>query len=91
MRSLGRRRCLELIGSVPPGRVVFTDRALPAIRPVNHLLDGETIVIRSSLGAGLAAAAAAHGALVVAYEADDIDGLTHAGWSVGVSRVPGEA
>lgn len=85
MRSLGRRRCLELLGSVAVGRVVFTDRALPAIRPVNHLLDGETIVIRSSLGGGLASAATAHGALVVAYEADEIDAGTHAGWSVVVT------
>ncbi|WP_433203047.1 pyridoxamine 5'-phosphate oxidase family protein [Dactylosporangium sp. CS-047395] len=85
MRSLGRRRCLELLGSVPVGRVVFTDRALPAIRPVNHLLDGETIVIRSSLGGGLASAATAHGSLVVAYEADEIDAVTHSGWSVVVT------
>ncbi|WP_433606570.1 pyridoxamine 5'-phosphate oxidase family protein [Dactylosporangium sp. CA-139114] len=85
MRSLGRRRCLELLGSVAVGRVVFTDRALPAIRPVNHLLDGETIVIRGNLGGGLASAAAAHGSLVVAYEADEIDAGTHAGWSVVVT------
>ncbi|WP_432968992.1 pyridoxamine 5'-phosphate oxidase family protein [Dactylosporangium sp. CA-233914] len=85
LRSLGRRRCLELLGSVPVGRVVFTDRALPAIRPVNHLVDGETIVIRSNLGAGLASAATAHGSLVVAYEADEIDAGTHTGWTVVVT------
>ncbi|GAA3303044.1 pyridoxamine 5'-phosphate oxidase family protein [Dactylosporangium vinaceum] len=85
LRSLGRRRCLELLASVPLGRVVFTDRALPAIRPVNHLLDGETIVIRSGLGHGLASAATAHGALVVAYEADQIDATARTGWSVVVT------
>ena len=34
MRPLGRDRCLELLASVPVGRVVFSMRALPAIRPV---------------------------------------------------------
>ncbi|MFI5909833.1 pyridoxamine 5'-phosphate oxidase family protein [Dactylosporangium sp. NPDC051541] len=85
LRSLGRRRCLELLASVPMGRVVFTDHALPAIRPVNHLLDGETIIIRSALGHGLASAATAHGSLVVAYEVDEIDATARSGWSVVVT------
>ena len=29
------------------GRVVFTTRAMPAIRPVNHLIDAHRIIIRS--------------------------------------------
>ena len=85
LRPLGRRRCLELLASVPVGRVVFTMRALPAIRPVNHLLDGDTIVIRSNLGTGLASTATVDGSVVVAYEADVIDGARGSGWAVVVT------
>jgi len=48
---------LLLLGSVPVGRVVFTHRALPAIRPVNHLLAADRIIFRASLGAAITAAA----------------------------------
>lgn len=85
MRPLGRDRCLELLASVPVGRVVFTMRALPAIRPVNHLLDGDTVVIRSNLGSALASAATTQGAVVVAYEADVIDLEARTGWTVVVT------
>jgi len=85
MRALGRDRCLELLASVPIGRVVFSMRALPAIRPVNHLLDGDTVVIRSDLGNALAASATGHGAVVVAYEADMIDLEYRTGWTVVVT------
>ncbi|WP_432839533.1 pyridoxamine 5'-phosphate oxidase family protein [Dactylosporangium sp. CA-092794] len=85
LRALGRERCLELLASVPVGRVVFSMRALPAIRPVNHLLDGDTIVIRSDLGTSLASAATADGAVVVAYEADVIDLERKTGWTVVVT------
>lgn len=85
LRPLGRERCLELLASVPVGRVVFTMRALPAIRPVNHLVDGDTIVIRSSLGTSLASAATTEGAVVVAYEADVIDTRSRTGWTVVVT------
>lgn len=85
MRPLGRDRCLELLASVPVGRVVFSMRALPAIRPVNHLVDGNTVVIRSNLGGALASAATQGGGVVVAYEADtfNLDGQT--GWTVVVT------
>ncbi|GAA2575051.1 pyridoxamine 5'-phosphate oxidase family protein [Dactylosporangium fulvum] len=84
-QPLSRERCLELLASVPVGRVVFTLRALPAIRPVNHLLDGETIIIRSSLGASLPSTATERGAVVVAYEADMIDVEARTGWTVVVT------
>jgi len=70
-----------LLGSVPLGRVVFTMKAMPAIRPVNHLVDGKTVTIRSHLGAAIVGHAAGDGA-VVCYEADDIDPVRHTGWSV---------
>jgi hypothetical protein len=79
-RELGRDEALRLLGSVSFGRVVFTMRALPAVRPVNHLLEAGAVVIRTHHGAALAPSAGE--AAVVAYEADDIDPVQHVGWSV---------
>lgn len=81
LEVLDRRRCLELLGSTPVGRIVFTERALPAIRPVNFVIVDSHIVIRTS-GHG-ALGAAADGA-VVAFEADDFAGGPAGAWSVTV-------
>ncbi|MFH8476026.1 pyridoxamine 5'-phosphate oxidase family protein [Streptomyces sp. NPDC018000] len=77
-------QALSLLGGTSLGRIVFTQRALPAIRPVNHLLDRGRIVIRTHQDSDLFAQARHHGGrgVVVAYQADDIDPLTHLGWSV---------
>ena len=45
-RELSREECLRLIGEVPVGRVVFTQRALPAVRVVSHLVEADQIVFR---------------------------------------------
>ena len=37
---------MRLLETVWLGRVVFTARTLPAIRPVSHLVDGDHIIIR---------------------------------------------
>ena len=55
LTELTRGQSLRLLAGVRFGRIVFTHRALPAIRPVNHLLDGEDIVIRTHPGAIIAA------------------------------------
>ncbi|MEN8651911.1 pyridoxamine 5'-phosphate oxidase family protein [Streptomyces sp. 21So2-11] len=84
MQPLERGEALRLLGSVSLGRLVFTQQALPAIRPVNHVLDGEDIIIRLSDGAALASLTRPAGGpkAVVAYEADVIDPDRHLGWSV---------
>jgi nitroimidazol reductase NimA-like FMN-containing flavoprotein (pyridoxamine 5'-phosphate oxidase superfamily) len=79
--SLTEAECWDLLGSLSLGRVVFTQHALPAIRPVNHLIDDHTIIIRSHLGSAITAHAAGGGA-IVCYEADQIDPVRHTGWSV---------
>ncbi|MFI6317594.1 pyridoxamine 5'-phosphate oxidase family protein [Nonomuraea sp. NPDC050556] len=79
LQVLSPGECLHLLGSAVVGRIVFTDRALPAVQPVNFHLYGESIVIRTSIGAKLAAAT--HDA-IVAFEADEIDPATRTGWSV---------
>ena len=87
--ELSRRESLRLLGSAPFGRVVFTLGALPAVRPVNHLLVDDDIIIRGQLGSGLGSrltpAGRSPGEVVVAYEVDDIDPGTRTGWSVVVT------
>jgi len=82
--ELTEGECWQLLKSTSLGRVVFTHHAMPAIRPVNHLVDGQTIIIRSHLGAAIVsrAGAGAGDGTVVCYEADDLDATRHTGWSV---------
>lgn len=77
--------CWKLLASVPVGRVVFTQQALPAIRAVNHLVDDGVIIIRSHLGAAIVGHATAEGGAVVCYEADQFDTDLRTGWSVVVT------
>ena len=42
--DLDDAECLRLLGTGIVGRVVFTERALPAAHPVTYLLDGEEVV-----------------------------------------------
>ncbi len=79
LRQLSRDECLQLMASVPVGRVIYTRRALPAAELVNFALDHDDIVIRTDRSGKLAAAA--RGA-VVAFEADCLDPAQQAGWSV---------
>jgi Predicted flavin-nucleotide-binding protein len=79
LEILDRSQCLGLLASVPVGRVVFTDRALPAIQPVNFALDREDVIIRTPIGSKLGMAM--RGA-IVAFEADSFDSSYHTGWSV---------
>jgi nitroimidazol reductase NimA-like FMN-containing flavoprotein (pyridoxamine 5'-phosphate oxidase superfamily) len=79
LRVLSEDECRELLGTVPVGRIVFTDRALPAIQPVSFTLsDGEVIILTA---AGSKLAAATRNA-VVAFETDDFDPDIAKGWSV---------
>ncbi|MER6631252.1 pyridoxamine 5'-phosphate oxidase family protein [Streptomyces sp. NPDC000987] len=85
--ALDSAEALQLLGSVSFGRIVFTQHALPTIRPVNHVLDEGDIVIRTHEGAALTSRTRQAGSpgVVVAYEADTIDPATHLGWSVVVT------
>ena len=79
LQVLTREECLRLLSSAAIGRIVFTDRALPAVQPVNFCLDGESIVIRTAIGSKLAAATRES---VVAFEADEFEPHMRLGWSV---------
>ena len=79
LEVLSREECLRLLAQSRVGRVVVTDRALPAAFPVNFALLDEDVVFMTTTGSKLEAA---EGEEVMAFEADDIDPVLHSGWSV---------
>ncbi len=80
LARLTHEECLRLLGTKSVGRLAYIARAgIPAIVPVNYVLDGEAVLIRSAPGPKLQAAERRE---VVAFEVDDIDEITHTGWSV---------
>ncbi|MCW2945282.1 MAG: hypothetical protein JWR24_1999 [Actinoallomurus sp.] len=81
LEVLDREDCLALMRSVTLGRVVFTDRALPAIQPVHFVLDGDDVIIAATPGSKLASATRG---TIVAFEADAFESDTRFGWSVTV-------
>ncbi|MER5928740.1 pyridoxamine 5'-phosphate oxidase family protein [Streptomyces sp. NPDC002054] len=84
MEELSADEALHLLATAELGRIVFTHHALPAVRPVNHVLDRGDIIVRVQDGSTLTALLAPQqgSGVVVAYEADDIDPGEHLGWSV---------
>ncbi|MFF4118223.1 pyridoxamine 5'-phosphate oxidase family protein [Streptomyces sp. NPDC001714] len=82
-RELDRRECLRLLAGVPVGRIVHTRGALPAVLPVNFCLDRDgAVVLRTSEASELVRAV---DGTVVAFEADEVDAVAQAGWSVVVT------
>jgi nitroimidazol reductase NimA-like FMN-containing flavoprotein (pyridoxamine 5'-phosphate oxidase superfamily) len=82
LEVLDEHECLRLLGGARLGRIGITVGALPIVVPVNYLLDGRRILIRTSPGTKLEAAARE---AVVAFEVDDIDPATRWGWSVSIT------
>src|SRR5918995_1902393 len=70
LEVLSREESLDLLASVPLGRIVITQRALPAILPVNFVLDHGSVVIRTGEGSKLAVATPR---AVVAFQVDRVD------------------
>ena len=75
---------MRLLESAPIGRVGVSIGALPVILPVNFAVVDGDIVIRTSAGTKLDAAALN---LVVAFEVDGFDAVWHSGWSVLVQGI----
>jgi len=71
--------CYELLASRSVGRVAFVVEGAPRVVPVNHVVDGEDIVFRTSPHTELGRSMA-HGP--VAFEVDDFDDFSQSGWSV---------
>ena len=70
---------LELLSSVPIGRLVFTMGGLPAVRLVNFVLDGDSLIFATADGDKYRAAERGD---VVAFEVDAVDEDRHLGWTV---------
>lgn len=79
--------CMALLAQHSVGRVGLSMGALPVVLPVNYVLDGDRIVIRTGWGTKLSAAIRN---AVVCFEVDDIDRQHHSGWSVLVTGMARE-
>jgi hypothetical protein len=73
--------CRRLIGTVPIGRLGFTEGALPTIQPVHFGVFGDEILIPASAGSKVVAASVG---AIVAFEVDDFDVEGRTGWNVTV-------
>ncbi|WP_158886896.1 pyridoxamine 5'-phosphate oxidase family protein [Amycolatopsis anabasis] len=78
LESLDPANSRALLRSAPVGRLVFTERALPAIRPVNFTIYHGSVLIRLTENSELQRL----DGTIVAFEADEIDRVTQIGWSV---------
>lgn len=82
LEVLSRAEAIALLETREVGRLVYTRRALPAVRPVNYAVRDGAVLIwtgsASSLGQAVRGA-------VVAFEADAFDQAARSGWSVVVT------
>ncbi|TMR96836.1 pyridoxamine 5'-phosphate oxidase family protein [Nonomuraea basaltis] len=83
-QELSEVEALERLASVSVGRIVFTHRALPAVRPVNHIVANGHIIIRTDPDTVLGRKVMPSGT-VVAFETDELDMAEHLGWAVTVT------
>ncbi|MCU1645458.1 MAG: uncharacterized protein JWN03_5733 [Nocardia sp.] len=86
LRELSAADSLKRLAGAQYGRIVLSRRGIPIIRPVNHIVEEDAVLVRANLGASLLGG----DGQIVAYEADDFDEHTRRGWSVivtGVARV----
>jgi nitroimidazol reductase NimA-like FMN-containing flavoprotein (pyridoxamine 5'-phosphate oxidase superfamily) len=84
LTALSRRDCVALLSGAQVGRAVFTERALPAVVPVNFIVQDDAIVMSTAADTRLASAATRG---VLAFQVDDIDPSSRTGWSVVVVGV----
>ncbi len=83
MEVLGDEECLALLADTPVGRVGIVVEGQPLVYPVNYVLDGRSIVIRTDTGSILSGASLAR----VAFEIDGFEIADRSGWSVLVQGV----
>jgi nitroimidazol reductase NimA-like FMN-containing flavoprotein (pyridoxamine 5'-phosphate oxidase superfamily) len=82
LSTLSEGDALALLATVPVGRLVYSDRALPFVAPVNFILDGPDVIIRTGRRSRLATHTPGN---IVAFEVDEIDAVDRSGWSVVVT------
>jgi uncharacterized protein len=79
LEVLSLAQCLTLLRSRPLGRLAYLDRGAPTVVPVNHLVDGSSVVLRTLSGGKMDAAFVNK---PVAFQLDDHDPARGTGWSV---------
>ncbi|MGW4525230.1 pyridoxamine 5'-phosphate oxidase family protein [Amycolatopsis sp. NPDC004378] len=77
--GLDRQQCLALLRTASLGRVIFTHRAMPAVRPVRFAVVDDGVVFAAPAGSPLYAGARD---AVVAFEVDEFATDFGAGWFV---------
>jgi len=82
LEVLSRAEAIALLETQDVGRLVYTRRALPAVRPVNFVVRDGGILIWTGSASSLGQAVRGS---VVAFEADEIDRARRCGWSVTVT------
>jgi uncharacterized protein len=83
LEVLNEAECRELLGSRHFGRLGVVDEGGPVVLPVNYVFDRGRVAIRTDPGTKLDAASLAR----VAFEVDQVDEVSHTGWSVLVQGV----
>jgi uncharacterized protein len=77
-RPMDRAECMALLEAEDVGRLAIVQGHVPAIFPVNYVVDGSDIVLRTAPGTKVQ-----HGpGSLVAFEIDHLDRETRTGWSV---------
>src|SRR4051794_39009110 len=75
---LSESECRSLLAAEEVGRVAFLDRDFPVVEPVNYVLDGNAIAIRTDVGTKFDCIPLRR----VAFEVDGVERWNHSGWSV---------
>jgi nitroimidazol reductase NimA-like FMN-containing flavoprotein (pyridoxamine 5'-phosphate oxidase superfamily) len=79
IRELGAGECMDLVASVPAGRIAHDDARGPIVIPVNHVVDRGTVVLRTSPASNLAGSVRGGWA---SYQVDDLGASGDPSWSV---------
>ncbi|GAB7190867.1 pyridoxamine 5'-phosphate oxidase family protein [Kineococcus sp. NUM-3379] len=78
-QEISTPECKELLASRSVGVIAYTEHALPAIRTVNYLVDGDEVLIRTTADS-IFARAVANATIALNVHVVDVDQRT--GWSV---------
>lgn len=81
---LSHEECIARLRRARLGRLAFVRNGDPMILPVNHGMDGESVVFRTNVGGKLLAA---DSSARVCFEIDGADPDRRSGWSVVVNGV----
>lgn len=79
LEHLTEDECWDLLARVPVGRIGVLVDSAPEVYPMNHVVDGRTIVFRTDPGNTLRGIDRSPS---VCFEVDEVDATHRSGWSV---------